>query len=58
MDVGVGAWRNLENNALSSLYKLFRNRLVVGGGGEDIATEYTQSGNGRVLAYIPSGWKN
>ncbi len=27
-DVGVGTWRNLENNALLSLHKLLRNRLV------------------------------
>jgi hypothetical protein len=58
------AWRNLENNALSSLHKLLRNQLV--GAGitppprtcTPSTTEYAQSGIGRFLAYILSRWKN
>ncbi len=35
------AWRNLENNALSSLHKLLRNRLMGRGRGYSIAGSVT-----------------
>jgi hypothetical protein len=53
----VKTWRNLENNALSSLHKLLRNRLVGGGGGGPKARGLAQHGGppGRLEESDPAG---